>query len=93
MAEAQRSCETKKQLFVSYCHSNKEIVYKVADELTKVNYKIWIDRDLTQGNILFADIQKGIQTSSNYYENTKQIIAFYSHNFFVLHPSLNIKEF
>jgi uncharacterized protein with NAD-binding domain and iron-sulfur cluster len=63
MGEAQRSCESKKQLFVSYCHSNQEIVHRVADELTKLNYKIWIDRDLIQGNKLFADIQKGIEIS------------------------------
>ncbi len=50
-------------MFVSYCHSNKEIVHRVADELTKLNCKIWIDRDLIGGNMLFADIQKGIQTS------------------------------
>jgi hypothetical protein len=63
MAEAQGNCESKKQLFVSYCHSNKEIVHRVADELIKLNYKIWIDRDLIQGNILFADIKKGIKIS------------------------------
>jgi hypothetical protein len=63
MGEAQSTCETKNQLFVSYCHSNKEIVHRVADELTKLNYKIWIDRDLTKGNMLFADIKNGIETS------------------------------
>jgi hypothetical protein len=63
MGEAQSTCETKNQLFVSYCHSNKEIVHRVADELTKLNYKIWIDRDLIEGNMLFADIKNGIETS------------------------------
>ena len=74
MAQAQRSCESKKQLFVSYCHSNQEIVHRVADELTKLNYKIWIDRDLIGGNILFADIQKGI-------ENSHIVICFISKNY------------
>jgi hypothetical protein len=60
MAEAQ-NCETKKQLFVSYCHSDKEIVHRVADELKKLNYKIWIDRDLIEGNMLLPDIQNGIE--------------------------------
>jgi uncharacterized protein with NAD-binding domain and iron-sulfur cluster len=63
MGEAERSCETKKHLFVSYSHSNKEIVHRVADELIKLNYKIWIDRDLTEGHMLFADIQNGIEIS------------------------------
>jgi hypothetical protein len=63
MAQAQRSCETEKQFFLSYCHSNKEIVHKVADELIKINCKIWIDRDLTEGHMLFADIQNGIEIS------------------------------
>jgi hypothetical protein len=75
MTEAQRSCETKNQLFVSYCHSNKEIVHRVADELTKLNYKIWIDtRDLTQGNKLLANIQSGIQTAHI-------VICFISENY------------
>jgi hypothetical protein len=74
MAEAQRRCETKNQLFVSYSHSNKEIVHKIADELTKVKYKIWIDRNLIQGNMLFADIQNGIQTAHI-------VICFISENY------------
>jgi hypothetical protein len=74
MAEAHRSCDTKNQLFVSYSHSNKEIVHKIADELTKINYKIWIDRDLCEGHMLFADIQKGI-------ENSHIVICFISKNY------------
>jgi hypothetical protein len=74
MAEAQRSCEGKKELFLSYCHSNKDIVHKIADELTKINYKIWIDRNLIQGNMLFADIQKGIEFSHI-------VICFISENY------------
>jgi hypothetical protein len=62
MGEAERSCETKKHLFVSYSHSNKEIVRGIANELT-LNYIIWIDRDLCEGHMLFADIQNGIETS------------------------------
>ena len=63
MAKALSSCETSKQLFFSYCHSDKEIVHQILDELEKLNYKIWIDKDLIQGNILFADIQNGIEIS------------------------------
>ena len=63
MAEAQISCESNKQLFASYCHRDQEIVHKIADELTKVNYKIWIDRDLIEGNMLLPDIQNGIEIS------------------------------
>jgi hypothetical protein len=74
MAEAQRSCETEKQFFLSYCHVNKDIVHRVADELIKLNYKIWIDRDLIQGNFLFADIQNGI-------ENSHVVICFISKNY------------
>ncbi len=74
MAKVQRSCEGKNQLFLSYCHCNKEIVHRVADELTKLNYKIWIDKDLIQGNMLFADIQKGI-------ENSHLVICFISENY------------
>jgi hypothetical protein len=74
MGEAQSSCKTKIQLFVSYCHSNKEIVHRVADELTKINYKIWIDRDRIKGNLLLADIQKGIEASHI-------IICFISKNY------------
>jgi hypothetical protein len=74
MAEAQRTCEGKKQFFLSYCHSDKDIVHRVADELIKLNYKIWIDRDLIQGNFLFADIQNGI-------ENSHVVICFISKNY------------
>jgi hypothetical protein len=74
MAQAQRSCDTKNQLFVSYCHRDQEIVHRIADDLKNVNYKIWIDRDLIGGNILFADIQKGI-------ENSHIVICFISKNY------------
>jgi hypothetical protein len=74
MAEAKISCESNKQLFVSYCHRDREIVHKIADELTKVNYKIWIDRDLIEGNMLFADIQNGIEISH-------LVICFISKNY------------
>jgi len=78
MTEAKSSCVSKKQLFFSYCHSNKEIVHRVADELIKLNYRIWIDRDLIEGHMLFADIQNGIENShlvicfiSEYYCNSQ----------------------
>jgi hypothetical protein len=40
MAKAQRCCETKQQLFVSYCHNDQQILHRIADELIKANYKI-----------------------------------------------------
>jgi hypothetical protein len=55
-----KRCSLTKPLFFSYCHQNKNIVNKIADELEKLNYKIWIDRDLVAGLTLFPEIEKGI---------------------------------
>jgi hypothetical protein len=68
-----RCCVTK-PLFFSYCHKNKIIVHKIADELEKLNFKIWIDRDLTAGVELFPEIEKGIIESH-------MIICFISNDY------------
>ncbi len=53
-------CNLSKPLFFSYCHQNKIIVHKIDDELEKLNYKIWIDRNLSAGVDLDREIEKGI---------------------------------
>jgi hypothetical protein len=58
------SCNFTKNLFVSYCHRNKLIVHRIADELQNLNYKLWIDRDLHAGNKLYTEIEKGMQESN-----------------------------
>ena len=63
MATAMNRCDKKKHLFVSYSHSDVEIVHKIADALLALGYQIWIDRDLVKGNALLKDIQNGIDTS------------------------------
>jgi hypothetical protein len=82
MGEAQSSCETKNQLFVSYCHSDKEIVYRVADELTKVNYQIWKINE-TQGNMLFtiSYLNSCIFEVENGIVNSHIVICFISKNY------------
>ena len=58
------SCETTKQLFISYSHADKIIVHKIADELEKLHYKVWIDiNDLGGGEIISDEIRKGINYS------------------------------
>jgi hypothetical protein len=75
MTGTQSSCEIKKQLFVSYCHADQRIIHRIADELTKLNYKIWIDtKDLTQENKLLANYQNAI-------ENSHIVICFISKNY------------
>ena len=56
-------CNFTKHVFISYCHKNKEIVYKVVDNLNLLNYKIWIDRKLNAGNKLYTEIEKGMTES------------------------------
>jgi hypothetical protein len=41
-----KRCSLTKPLFFSYCRQNKSSVHKIADEIEKLNYKIWIDRNL-----------------------------------------------
>jgi hypothetical protein len=83
MAEAQRSCETKKQLYFSYCHRDNQIVHRVALELSKVNYKIWIDtKDLIQGQDLYKNIQNGIELSH-------VVICFMSKSYFESKTCMN----
>ena len=57
------SCEFIKHLFVSYCHKNKSIVHKIADELHLLKYELWIDKNLFGGNKLYTEIEKGIRAS------------------------------
>jgi hypothetical protein len=50
-------------IFISYCHANEVIVHKIANELKKLNYKIWIDIDMMNGKNSNDDIQQGINNS------------------------------
>jgi hypothetical protein len=61
-------------IFMSYCHADREIVHRIADELKRLNYKIWIDRDMTEGNWLYPCIQNGI-------DNSHLIICFVSEKY------------
>ena len=51
-------------IFLSYNHSNKNIVYAIADKLKAIHI-IWIDRDnLKAGVRINEEISKGIRNSS-----------------------------
>ena len=58
-------------IFLSYSHSNKNIVLEIADRLTSV-LPIWIDRDYLKGGVDQA------QEISNGINNTKLFIPFIS---------------
>ena len=51
------------QIFISYCWKNKQVVHKVADELQKLNYNVWIDRDQIPGVNLYTEIANGMRNS------------------------------
>ena len=54
----------KQDIFISYSHSNKNIVHKVADRLKQVN-PIWIDRDyIKAGTIQDMEISNGINNAT-----------------------------
>jgi uncharacterized protein YaeQ len=63
------------RLFISYSHADEEIVHKVADELLRKNFKIWIDRDNIQ---VGRDENKQIKTGV---ESSKVFICFISENY------------
>ena len=58
-------------IFLSYSHSNKNIVLEIADRLTSV-LPIWIDRDYLKGGVDQA------QEISNGINNAKLFIPFIS---------------
>ena len=53
-------CMIQFQIFVSYCNKNKQVVHRVADELEKLKYKLWIDRNQYPGIHLYSEIDKGV---------------------------------
>ena len=52
-------CDIKHQIFISYCNKNKNIVHRIADELEKLKYQVWIDRQQLPNIHLFSEIAKG----------------------------------
>jgi hypothetical protein len=60
------SGESMKHLFMSYCHKNKTIVHRIAEELQHLKYEIWIDKNLYGGNKLYTEIEKGIRASHTF---------------------------
>ena len=55
---------SEQNLFISYSHTNKNIVWKIADRLQKI-YKIWIDRDfLIGGKVQSKEISNGVNNAS-----------------------------
>ncbi|KAH9490687.1 hypothetical protein Btru_032769 [Bulinus truncatus] len=43
---------TNQHIFISYCHSDKEIVYKINKSLKARGHQVWIDSESMRGNIL-----------------------------------------
>ena len=62
---------TKQNIFISYCHANKNIVHKVANRLKEV-HNVWIDTDHLIGGIAQS---KEISTGIN---NAKLFLPFIS---------------
>jgi len=51
-------------IFLSYSHSNKNIVWKIADRLQKI-FTIWIDRDyLKGGKVQSKEISNGVNNAT-----------------------------
>ena len=63
MSKLELESENEKQIFISYCSKNKVIVHRVADELEKLDYKIWIDRNINAGSDLYKEIANGLENS------------------------------
>ncbi|MFA9380267.1 MAG: toll/interleukin-1 receptor domain-containing protein [Acetanaerobacterium sp.] len=55
---------TRKKVFISYCHNNKDVVLRVVDELERRGANIWIDKkDITVGDNILESICNGIKES------------------------------
>jgi hypothetical protein len=53
---------TKPSLFISYCHSDKDLVYTFIDHLENCGVRFWIDKqDLESGTSLISSIMSGLR--------------------------------
>ena len=51
-------------IFISYCHANMNVVWKIADKLKNFDFPIWIDRyNLKGGDSQAIEISNGINNS------------------------------
>lgn len=54
----------RKKIFISYCHKNKEIVYRIIEQLRLQGINYWIDeKDIDVGENILAAILSGISES------------------------------
>lgn len=57
--------EKRKKLFISYCHRDKEFVYKITDMLSDRGAALWIDKqDIDVGENILARVLSGIDESN-----------------------------
>jgi len=62
---ANNKIREKKDVFISYCWANKELVYKIKKDLDSNGISVWLDIDQMQGgNWLYDEIVSGISYSS-----------------------------
>lgn len=57
------SSQTRNHVFISYCHENKEQVYRIRDCLTKSGENVWWDEDILSGQDLKQAIRKAMDES------------------------------
>lgn len=54
----------RKNIFISYCHNDKQLVYEITDALENSGLNLWIDKkDINVGDNLLMSILMGIQQS------------------------------
>ena len=65
MVESNDCCNISNHIFISYSQADKEIVFRISNNLEKLNYKISIKKKITEGNNseLTTDIQNRINNS------------------------------
>lgn len=54
----------RKKVFISYCHSNKDLVLKIVDKLEESGVNLWIDKkDISVGEHILESVLSGIRES------------------------------
>jgi hypothetical protein len=65
----------KQNIFLSYSHTNKNIVWDTADRL-KQSHSTWIDRDC-----IIPGVDQDMETSNGIMKNSKLFLPFISKNY------------
>ena len=54
----------RKKVFISYCHSDKEMVHEIVDKMEKSGLHLWLDRqEIDAGDCILEEVMSGIEES------------------------------